>query len=286
MNNSEHYNLIKHLLETHTEAKASGDDYCICDICRLPLLNVPFKIYEYGCFICLQGEANGIIDLMPCHLKVGCMVVNVPGQLLEQHSMSHDFKGVYVVMSSVFVKGLGLPYDFQLDRMLRESPVVELRQSQLEALLMYCAMARRLLEAERPFRTETLHHLTCAFFYGIGSYIYQMSDSPHYSNDEKIMQRFLAEVKEHYRKERKVQFYADRLHISVSHLFYVIKRVSGRSPGDWIDECVVSDACAMLKGSSLTILQISQELGFPSQSFFGKYFKRINGMSPKSYREK
>lgn len=98
-------------------------------------------------------------------------------------------------------------------------------------------------------------------------------------------QRFLGEVKKNYHKERKVQFYADRLNISLGHLFAVIKRVSGKSPGDWIDDYVVSEACALLKGSHLTILQISQELGFPSQSFFGKYFKRNKGVSPKEYRE-
>lgn len=121
---------------------------------------------------------------------------------------------------------------------------------------------------------------------GIGSYLYQISESRHYSNEEILMQKFLSEVKMSYHKERKVQFYADRMNISIGHLFAVIKRVSGKSPGDWIDEYVVSEACALLKGSNLTILQISQELGFPSQSFFGKYFKRIKGISLKEYRER
>ena len=214
------------------------------------------------------------------------MVVNVPGQLLEQHSMSHDFKGTYIAMSREFIKGLGLPYNFQLDRVLRDSPEVDLHPKQLEALLTYCTMVRRLLETERPFRMETLHHLTCAFFYGISSYLYQISEGRHYTNEEILMQKFLSEVKMGYHKERKVQFYADRMNISIGHLFAVIKRVSGKSPGDWIDEYVVSEACALLKGSNLTILQISQELGFPSQSFFGKYFKRIKGVSPKEYRER
>jgi methylphosphotriester-DNA--protein-cysteine methyltransferase len=42
---------------------------------------------------------------------------------------------------------------------------------------------------------------------------------------------------------------------------------------------------ALLQSTNMTILQISDELNFPSQSFFGKYFKRLTGMSPKSYRE-
>lgn len=282
----EHINLISILKENHKEAMASRDDFCICEVSHLPLMDVPFKIHEYGCFICLQGVADGNIDLMPYHLKAGSMVVNVPGQLLEQHSMSQDFKGTYVVMSIEFIKGLGLPYNFQLEKMLRDSPVIELQPNQIEALLTYCKMVKRLLEAEHPFRMETLHHLTCAFFYGIGSYLYQVSESRHYTSEETLMQRFLGEVKKYYHKERKVQFYADRLNISLGHLFAVIKHVSDKSPGDWIDEYVVSEACALLKGSNLTILQISQELGFPSQSFFGKYFKRIKGVSPKEYRER
>lgn len=280
----EHIDLIQSLKLSHNEAIASGNDFCICEVTHLPQMDVPFKINEYGCFICLQGEAYGSIELMPYRLHTGSMVVNVPGQLLEQHAMSQDFKGTYVVMSRKFIKSLGLPYNFQFDRMLRESPVVELQTRQLEALLTYCTMVRKLLDEERPFRMETLHHLTCAFFYGVGSYLYQVSESKHYSNDEIVMQKFLNEVKEHFRTERKIQFYADRLHISIGHLFTIIKRTSGKSPGDWVDDYVVSEARALLKGSNLTILQISQELGFPSQSFFGKYFKRITGISPKGYR--
>jgi YesN/AraC family two-component response regulator len=32
--------------------------------------------------------------------------------------------------------------------------------------------------------------------------------------------------------------------------------------------------------------QISEELNFPSQSFFGKYFKRVVGVAPKEYKRK
>lgn len=163
--------------------------------------------------------------------------------------------------------------------------MLDLQPSQLEAMLTYCRMVRRLLERERPYQMETLHHLTCAFFYGIGAYLYQLSVSRHCSNEELLMQRFLAEVKEHSRRERKVLFYADRLCISVGHLSAVVKRVSGKSPGEWIDNYVTEEARAMLKGTSLTVQQISHELGFPSQSFFGKFFKRVTGLSPKEYRE-
>ena len=60
---------------------------------------------------------------------------------------------------------------------------------------------------------------------------------------------------------------------------------SGRSVRTWIEIYVVTEAKAMLRDSSMTIQQIAEELNFPSQTFFGKYFKRVTGMSPNQYRK-
>ncbi|MGN0281624.1 MAG: helix-turn-helix domain-containing protein [Prevotella sp.] len=285
MNHLEHLDLLGSIEALHGERRALGDDFYIYEVTYSQQRGYPFRMDGYGCCICLEGGAEGNIDLMPCRLQPQQMAVNVPGQLLEQHSMSRDFRGIGIAMSNSFVQSLGLPYNFRLDLLLRDCPVLQLLPQQLDAMLIYCKMVHRLLETERPYQRETLHHLTCAFFYGIGSYLYQLSATRHFSTDETLMQRFINEVKTSYRRERKVAYYAERLNVSAGHLSAVIKRVSGKTPGDWIDDYVVSDARAMLKGSSLTVQQISQELAFPSQSFFGKYFKRITGLSPAAYRE-
>ena len=39
------------------------------------------------------------------------------------------------------------------------------------------------------------------------------------------------------------------------------------------------------KNHAMSVQEISNELDFPSQSVFGKYFKRVEGMSPKAYRQ-
>ncbi len=40
----------------------------------------------------------------------------------------------------------------------------------------------------------------------------------------------------------------------------------------------------MLLGTGLTVQQISDALHFPSQSVFGKFFKKSSGLSPREYR--
>ena len=48
---------------------------------------------------------------------------------------------------------------------------------------------------------------------------------------------------------------------------------------------MILEAKALLKSERLTIQQISEMLNFANQSFFGVFFKRATGRSPKSYRE-
>ena len=42
----------------------------------------------------------------------------------------------------------------------------------------------------------------------------------------------------------------------------------------------------MLLGTDLQIQQIADALHFPSQSVFGKFFKKATGLSPRKYRNR
>lgn len=279
-------NLRESIKNTGYNIRYFGNDFYVYDIYYHSLITYPFKIPFYSCWICLSGEADGIIDLIPYHLQRYSMAVNVPEQLLEQHTVSKDFHAVGIIMSHKFMTELGLPYSFKIDRMVRDNPIIELIPNQFDAMLSYCSMVKKLLEIKRPFQLETLQHLTCAFFYGIGSYLFQISERRISSNKEILMYKFLNEVKTNYRKERKVSFYANRLNLTANYLSTSIRRFSGKTPGEWIEGFIAEEARALLKSTNLTIQQISYRLGFPTQSFFGKFFKRVVGLSPKEYREK
>jgi AraC-like DNA-binding protein len=66
----------------------------------------------------------------------------------------------------------------------------------------------------------------------------------------------------------------------------VVKAVSGRTAGSWIDGYVILAAKVMLRSSANTIQEVSVALNFPNQSFFGKFFKQHVGISPREYRLK
>lgn len=272
-------------LEGNQEVWRMDEDFYIFEQRYLPHKDYPFKTDMTVCCICLQGEAKGKINLINSRLRPKDFCILLPQQILEIKTVSQSFQGICILMSERFITHLGLPFDFNVHKSVLENPVITLTDRQLEAMLNYATMVKRLLQENHPNRHEIVKHLTCAFFYGIGYYFHQATDKA-LSNDEELMRRFLDEVQTSFRKERKLPYYADRLHLTAKYLSSVVKGYSGKTASEWIDDYVILEAKALLKSTNLTILQISEELSFPSQSFFGKYFKRMTGMSPKEYRDR
>lgn len=100
-----------------------------------------------------------------------------------------------------------------------------------------------------------------------------------------LFERFRDNLMKHFLRQRAVGFYADQLNVSRKYLSEVIKKHSGRTAGEWIDEAVILEAKVLLKNKSLTINQISDMLNFSSQSVFGKFFKSCTSSSPLEYRK-
>ena len=72
--------------------------------------------------------------------------------------------------------------------------------------------------------------------------------------------------------------------IPQKYLSFILKNKRGRNASKLIDEAVVYEAKRLLKYSGLSIGEISDNLNFTSQSFFGKYFKQRVGVSPSRYK--
>ena len=83
-----------------------------------------------------------------------------------------------------------------------------------------------------------------------------------------------------------VRSYAERLNVSTSYLAQVTKRISGQAPKAIIDEKIISEARRLLTSTSLTVQEISYQLGFTNQAHFTKYFKKLTGLTPSDFRIK
>lgn len=101
---------------------------------------------------------------------------------------------------------------------------------------------------------------------------------------EELMMTFLQLLATFYNTERSVQFYADKIFVTPKHLTRVVKEVSGKTVGEFIDEMVIAEAKILLDLPSLTIGEISSQLNFNNQFSFSKFFKNHTGLSPSQFR--
>jgi AraC-like DNA-binding protein len=78
--------------------------------------------------------------------------------------------------------------------------------------------------------------------------------------------------------------YAEKLHITPNYLNGLCKEVLDKTAGEIIRDRVVLEARRMLITTGLTVAEISFQLGFADNSYFGRYFRKASGVPPEKYR--
>ena len=78
---------------------------------------------------------------------------------------------------------------------------------------------------------------------------------------------------------------SQHLHVSPSTLTKRFHQETGMTPGEYMDQLVLSKACNLLLTEEYSIARIAEELGFSDQFYFAKYFKKQMYISPSGYRK-
>lgn len=100
-----------------------------------------------------------------------------------------------------------------------------------------------------------------------------------------ILVNFKNILKKEYQNQHTVNFYADKLNITPKHLSEILKKQTGKTAGDWINESVILEAKVLLQNHTYSVAQISEFLNFSDQSVFGKFFKSNTGFTPLEYKK-
>lgn len=93
-------------------------------------------------------------------------------------------------------------------------------------------------------------------------------------------------INQKYNSKIYISDIAEALGLSEKYLSKVFKKEIGKTIQEYILEYRVDRAANLLKYSEASILEISDYIGFYSQSHFGKVFKQYKHMTPKEYRDK
>ena len=290
---------IKRIQEAMPQLKGIENELII-DYTEYTMPNDKHPIHRYpirfdGLYIGLRekGKARFSINLKEFEVGQNDLVICSPDDLV-QATLDEDVHLVQsMIVSSHFLKEMYISLNSFMPFFAarKDQPVFHLTDDEIKEIKSFFIGIKNAVEGNDYFRIDITKRLLAAYLYKLGSIIYrhlpelQEEAAKPLKREEILFKEFIRLVSEHHRKERRVDFYAERLFLSPKHFSTVIKKVSGKTAGQWIDEYVILEAKTLLKYSAMSIQEIAYYMNFPNPSFFGKYFKQYVGLSPREFRE-
>lgn len=106
------------------------------------------------------------------------------------------------------------------------------------------------------------------------------------SNQQNTFNTFLRILEENFRRAEGVQFYADKLNMSVRNLNLICKNNFDKSVSEIIETRKLIEAKQLLLNSNKTVSEIGFELGYNEKSYFTRVFRQKMGITPTDFRDK
>lgn len=247
----------------------------------------PYFVEEITIIRVHSGTTKIRINLNEYSVSPNSIIILTPNYIAEIIEYSKDFGSdlllfdYNVMVDLPLAKNMG---DFGL--LFNQQPVLELNSSDFNDLSSFYTLFKYHCNSAEDYQKEITKNIFYALCYQIVKlYSSKISIDRKSANRSDILYKdFFSLLFAHYKSERTVQFYAEKLNITPKYFSKVIKETSKRNASDIIDEMVINGIKATLKCSNQTVLQISEEFNFPNASFFGTYFKKRTGYTPHQYR--
>lgn len=92
-------------------------------------------------------------------------------------------------------------------------------------------------------------------------------------------------IDEHYEAKLRLEDVAEFLYMNPNYFSSLFKREMGLSFVDYVNELRIRKARSLLLETDEKVYEVSIQVGYSNFSYFNKLFKRLNGVTPQTYRE-
>ncbi|MCE9475245.1 helix-turn-helix domain-containing protein [Bacteroides fragilis] len=249
-----------------------------------------------GIFYCQRGSVEVSLEGCHYHIKPGDVYIYMASTLVHLLHKSEDAEGIMVEVDFYYILPIvNKVINVESQLFMRKNPCVSLSGEQCAHFEYLLNNLWDRINAEDCQKENVQYqHLKLELIKSMGQTICYEILNMYFTNQplqplqqgkkDVVFQNFMLSLFRFYRKERDVSFYARMQHITPRYFSAIIKEKTGDSALQWIVRMVITEAKQLLEESDLSIKEIADQLNFPTQSFFGKYFKQYVGISPKEYR--
>lgn len=237
----------------------------------------------------VQGQAEVLLDNAKFAVSAPCLLL-IPAQTVHAFSFSDDMDGPVVTAAQRPLESLVGAAMPGLLPTIRKPAIITLDDSSGHAALLmplFLSLEREahLLSAGQVNAGMALVAAVCVQVARLAQV--QQAARAH-GNPRKAAQieKFRAMVDARFKQHLPITAYAEQLGITPGQLSRLCREVLGMSSLDVINARLVHEAQRDLVYTSNSIQQLADSLGFADETYFGRFFRKHTGLSPRAFRLK
>lgn len=273
------------LLTTQTEPFRAGTDNL--EFFRKRLIKLPNGVLMF----CISGEAEIAIDLERYRILPNTTVVILPNSIFSLVAASRGLRMHYFAFSEEMFNTACFRLDPPFIHFLKENACYVHTDKEVLRSIMGLIEASNAIyrDSTNRFQKAIAQNLLQIFFldtYNKAQSLFTQEQIEGNNRKEELFKKFISLVHTHCAVQRDVGFYAEELCISSRYLSCITKEVGKTTAKSLIDSFLILELKVALHSTDLSLKEIAEKYRFPDQSFFGRFFKKHTGMSPKAFRAK
>lgn len=143
------------------------------------------------------------------------------------------------------------------------------------------------VDVSRLMRAEVHENWGSAvdYLYAVSKAIFDLQKGVQEKNIRESIDRIKQYIKEHLGEDISLVRLAEMSYFNPSYLSRLFKQATGQNITDFISGLRIERAKALLADHGRKINDISVALGYESQHYFSRFFKKYTGLTPQEYRE-
>lgn len=250
------------------------------------------RLTFYDMTFITSGNEKVFINQTELHVHSGDVICSIPGEIWSWPKRT-EMQGYVLLFEEEFL------FSFFNDKQFlnkfrylkhgRTSPLIRLDKKQFKNVVTYLEQ----INDEIQLGVSSSEHVLRALVYLILALLERAEAMPVKIKDtitkeeqaNRHIQAFVKLVDEHYLQSHDVQFFADKLFITVNYLNRMTKEYLGSTSKSFILNRVIQEAKNLLNYTSLSVAEISSQLKFETPNYFVRLFRKYVGMTPKQYRD-
>ncbi|MBO0359208.1 helix-turn-helix transcriptional regulator [Hymenobacter sp. BT186] len=246
---------------------------------------VPHRHDHYSCFFTRQGTLHITIDFQPVQLTAGSLLVSWPGQI-HQVAPPYHFQGWILVADAKLISPQARSF---LEQAFTSPALLQFTPAENDWFQhLFLALHAATTSQSSLFHTEAGHALLNACMAQAVKLLdaqQQQQQQAHSRRSLALTRQFRHLLQQDFLTSKKPAAYAEKLHVTVSHLNDTVKAMTGFSVSYFIQQEVLAEAQRLLFYTDLNVQEIADQLGYEDVKYFSRLFAKGVGVAPSLFRK-